>query len=105
MLVIFYTELSQNMSPLITGWIGELPGWIISFPIDHANSTWPERKKDQFKAMIDKLQKVKRWLGVETSLQEKLPGGALFIFPLLIFLERAVPNWCECLWSAGPHQP
>lgn len=84
------------------------PGWIMSFPIDHANSTWPERKKDQFKAMIDKLQKVKRWLGVETSLREKLPAGALFIFPLLkpsfIFLEHAVPNWWECLWSAVPHR-
>lgn len=86
----------------------KLPGWVMSLPIDHASSTWPERKKDKFKVMIDKLQKVRRWLDVEASLQWKQPGGALFIFwllkPSFIFLERALPNWCERLWSPAPHQ-
>lgn len=84
-----------------------LPGWIMSFLVDHASGTWPERKKDKFKAMIDKLQKVRGWLDVETSLQWKQPGGALFIFwsrkPSCMFLEHALLNWCERLWAAAPH--
>lgn len=85
-----------------------LPGWITSFLVDHASSTWPERKKDKFKAMIDKLQKVRGWLDVEMSLQWKQPGGALFIFwsltPSCIFLEHALLNGCERFWSAASPQ-
>lgn len=86
----------------------KLPGWIMFFLVDHASSTWPERKKDKFKAMIDKIQKVRGWLDVEMSLQWKHPGGALFIFWSLmlscIFLEHALLNWHERFWSAAPHQ-
>jgi hypothetical protein len=50
----------------------------MSLTIDHARSTWLGREEDKCKAMIDKLQKVKGWLGVETSLKLKMPSGAIF---------------------------
>lgn len=46
--------------------------------IDHASRAWLGREEDKSRTMIDVLEEVKGWLGVETKLKFGVPRGGLF---------------------------